>query len=500
MRFKIEKSYAFGCSDITTKEIKSDLDSKISGTLTDSLDKNVETIENILCIKDSFDLVKRIIHTKSGQRCAFFYVAGFADGQTVQDFIRHCITLQDMELTEQTVPFVEASMSADTDKVIQKILTGMTCMLIEGQKAAFLMDMRKMPTRGVEEPENDKVLRGARDGFGESLQPNATLIRRRIRSPLLTFSVITVGTLTRTDVCLCYMKGKADETFVRNLKEQISNLKLESVNFQVQTLCESLIRKKWYNPFPKVRYTERPDAAAASILEGSVLLMCDNSPSCVILPTSILDFFQETDDFCFPPLTGSYLRIVRFLVYVLSIYLTPVWYILQKTPENLPDFLKFLELSQKSGIPVFWQLLIVELAIDGVRLASLNTPDVLGNSLSIVSGLILGDFAVSSGWFSPDVILYTAFVTIANFTQTSYELGYAIKFMRVIMLVLAYLLGWWGILISTLIMVLLIAANTSIPGSRSYLYPLIPFNGRALLSLIIRLKNPKKASTEKQNM
>ena len=212
----------------------------------------------------------------------------------------------------------------------------------------------------------------------------------------------------------------------------------------------------------------------------------------MILPTSIFDFFQETDDFSFPPLTGSYLRIVRFSVYIFSIYLTPVWLWLLDHMDSLPNWLHFLALSQESGIPVFWQLLIIEFAIDGMRLASLNTPDVLGSALSIVGGLILGDFAVSSGWFSPDVILYTAFVTIANFTQTSYELGYAIKFMRMLMLVLAYLLGGWGIIIGTAVMLLLIVSNKSIECCRSYLYPLIPFNGRALIGLIFRVRRQDK--------
>ena len=402
--------------------------------------------------------------------------------------MRYCLNAEKLTLSEETIPYVEASKTADTDEVIKKIMSGMTCLLIEGQPEAFLIDMRRMPVRSVEEPANDKVLRGARDGFGEALQPNAALIRRRIRSTDLTFSVTTVGSLTKTDVCLCYMKNKADMKFVDSLMTQLRSLRLETVNFQVQTLCEALIKKKWYNPFPKVRYTERPDAAAAAILEGSVLLMCDNSPSCVILPTSIFDFFQETDDFCFPPLTGSYLRIVRFIVYTLSIYLTPVWFYLQKYADQLPQFLKFLAVSHEAGIPVFFQLLLIELAIDGVRLASLNTPDVLGNSLSIVGGLILGDFAVSAGWFAPEVILYTAFVTIANFTQTSYELGYAIKFMRIMLLILANLLGGAGLILGTLIMLILIATNRSIEGSRSYLYPIIPFNGKALLSLIFRLK------------
>ena len=407
----------------------------------------------------------------------------------MQDFLRYCITAEDYRLTDATVPYVEASVSDVTEEIIKKVMAGMTCLIAEGEPKAFLMDMRHIPSRGVEEPENDKVLRGARDGFGETLQPNAALIRRRIRDPRLTFSVFTVGESTKSDVCVCYLDGVADGEFVENVKTQIKGLKLKSVSFQGETLCECLIKRRWYNPFPKVRYTERPDAAAASVLEGSVLIMCDNSPSVMILPTSIFDFFQETDDFCFPPLTGSYLRTVRFAVYIFSIYLTPVWYWLLGRIESLPESLRFIQLSQEAGISVFWQLLIIEFAIDGMRLASLNTPDVLGSALSIVGGLILGDFAVSAGWFSPDVILYTAFVTIANFTQTSFELGYAIKFMRIVMLILTHAFGGWGIILGTALTVFLIVTNKSVKGSRSYLYPLSPFDRRALKSLIVRVRH-----------
>ncbi len=462
---------------------------KLSG----DFDSDVELLDAVLRINESFDMVKRVLTPKNGQRCAFFYIAGFANSHVVQDFMRYCLNTEDIDLEDATVPYVEASRSDELDTVVKKVLAGMTCFIAERQPKAFLMDMRNMPSRSIEEPENDKVLRGARDGFGESLQPNAALIRRRIRDPKLTFAVQSVGERTKSDVCICYIEGVADQKYVDNLKKQIGSLKLESVNFQCETLCETLIKKKWYNPFPKVRYTERPDAAAASILEGSVIVMCDNSPAAMILPTSIFDFFQETDDFCFPPLTGSYLRIIRFAVYLFSIYLTPVWFWLLSHMDRLPSWLQFLALSHEAGIPVFWQLLIIEFAIDGMRLASLNTPDALGSSLSIVGGLILGDFAVSSGWFSPDVILYTAFVTIANFTQTSYELGYAVKFMRMIMLILTAIIGGWGIILGTALMLLLIATNKGIEGSRSYLYPLIPFNGRALLGLIFRLKHKENS-------
>lgn len=431
-------------------------------------------------------MMKHIITPKNGQRCALFFISGFADSQTVGDLVRYCLNTESVNLTDGTIPYIEGSPERNFDSIIKKIMSGLLCLIPEGDGHAYLMDMRHIPARGIEEPANDKVLRGARDGFCESLQPNAALIRRRIRDPRLSFSPMTVGERTRTDLCVCYIDGLCDGKYVEKLKKSIGNLKLSSLNFSGETLAEALVRKKRFIPFPKVRYTERPDAAAATLLEGGVLIICDNSPSVMLLPTSIFSFLQETDDFCFPPLIGSYLRIVRFLISMLSLYLLPLWYWSLSHVDKLPELLQFLAVSQETSLPILFQILIAELAIDGMRLASLNTPDSLGSALSAVTGLILGEFAVESGWFAPDVILYVAFVTIANFSQTSYELGYAIKFMRLLLLILTALLGGWGLILGTLITVMLITANNTVFSYKGYLYPLIPLNGKALFSLLIR--------------
>lgn len=454
--------------------------------LSGEFDADTAMLAKKLRISESFDMMKRIITPKNGQRCALFYISGFADNEVVQAFIRYCLEADGFRLTQSTVPYVEGTALADVDAILKKIMSGLTCFIPEGEARAYLMDMRSIPSRGIEEPANDKVLRGARDGFCESLQPNAALIRRRIRDTRLTFSPMTVGESTRTDLCLCYMEGVSDAAYVRRLKTAIGALKLRSVSFSCETLAEALVRKRWYNPFPKVRYTERPDTAAASVLEGSVVIMCDNSPSVMILPTAIFDFMQETDDFCFPPLTGSYLRAVRTAMTLLSLYLIPVWYWSIGHITSLPPTLGFLAPSEETALPILLQILIAELAIDGMRSASLNTPDTLGNALSAVAGLILGEFAVDSGWFAPDVILYVAFVTIANFSQTSYELGYAVKFMRIMLVVLVALIGGWGLLLGTGVMLVLIATSDSIFSGRGYLYPLFPFDRKALCSLLVR--------------
>jgi stage V sporulation protein AF len=284
------------------------------------------------------------------------------------------------------------------------------------------------------------------------------------------------------------MKDRADGDYVRELKRKIGSIDTDSLTLGHESLAECLIRKKWYNPFPKIRFTERPDSAAAQLLEGSVLILCDNSPEAMVMPATIFDFMQETNDFYFQPLTGSYIRAVRYAVFWLALYLVPLWYLFATHQGLVPDWLGFIIPREMGRIPLIAQILLVEFIIDGLRMASLNTPNMLSNSLSVVGGLILGDFAVEIGWLIPEVILYMAFVAIANFTQRSYELGYAFKFMRIILLVLTALFGVWGFIGGSLLTVVLIATNETVNGKRSYLYPLIPFDYKALRSLFVRVK------------
>ena len=237
-----------------------------------------------------------------------------------------------------------------------------------------------------------------------------------------------------------------------------------------------------------MRVSERPDSVSAQLLEGSVIVLCDNSPQAMVLPTGAFDFMQETNDFYFPPLIGTYIRVVRHLVFWLTLFLTPVWLLAVKNPTFVPAWLSFVIPQEAGRLPIFVQLLLVEFIIDGLRMASMNTPDMLTNSLSVVGALILGDFAVDIGWLIPEVILYMAFVAIANFTQASYELGYAFKFLRIGLLIVTQIFNVWGFAAGCVGVIVLLVTNKTVDGGYRYLYPLIPFNAKALKSLFFRVK------------
>ncbi len=454
-----------------------------------SYGQNIDYMSRKLRVKESFDIIERHL-TVGGRDMCFFYIDGFVKDGEMMRIMQYLLSQKEVggaESVLKKMPYIEVEICCDAEKIICAVLSGQTAMFAESFGAsAIILDLRTYPARTTEEPESDRVMQGARDGFVETLVTNTALIRRRIRDPRLTMRHFNLGGSSKTDVVVCYMEGVADQETVDEVERKISEAKPKSLTIGYQSLAESLIRSGWYNPFPKIRTTERPDTAAAQLLEGSVIVICDTSPQAMILPTSIFDYLEETDDFCFPPLTGSYLRLVRTAILLLSVVITPLWYLSIEYAYMLPESLAFLVPNDPGALPIILQLFLVELAIDGLKIASMNTPDILSNSLSVVGALILGDFAVDVGWLCGDVILYMAFVAIANFAQQNHELGYAFKFMRMMILVLVYFLGIWGFVAGILLFLFFVATNRTISAKNHYLYPLVPFDFKNLIGLLIR--------------
>ena len=352
-----------------------------------------------------------------------------------------------------------------------------------------MIDCRTYPARSVQEPDKDKVQRGSRDGFVETIVFNTALIRRRIRDPKLTMEVLQTGQRSMTDIALCYITDRVNEKLLAEIRDKIKNLKVDSLTMNQQSLVECLYPYKWYNPFPKFKFSERPDTAAASILEGNIVILVDNSPSAIILPSSVFDIMEEADDYYFPPVTGTYLRLSRLIITCMTFLITPLWLLLVQNPEWLPEWLLFINVKETINVPIILQLLLLELAIDGLRLAAVNTPSMLTTPLSVMAALVLGEFSVKSGWFNSEPMLYMAFVSIANYSQSSFELGYAIKFLRIITLILTALFNLVGFIAGIIFSALALALNKTISGD-SYIYPLIPFSWKNLKRELFRVRLP----------
>jgi len=389
------------------------------------------------------------------------------------------------DFADRYVTFSETNVSDGVETIATSVLLGKTLLLLEGVQGGALMDAKSYPSRGVEQPENGKVLRGAHDGFVEATVSNMALLRRRIRDPHLTMEGMKVGTRSKNDVVLCYLNDRVNERYLRELREKLRSITARSLSMGQESVAEAIRPKQWYNPFPKVKYSERPDTAAAHVMEGGIVLLADNSPAVMLLPTAFFDFMQEANDFYFPPIVGTYLRLLRMAVSVLSLIITPLWYLFASVPGRTPDWLRFIAVPKPCALSLFWQLLAVEFLIDVLKLASLNTPDSLSNSFSMLGALILGDFAVQAGWLSPEVLVYMAFVSVAGFAQPGHELGYAFKLLRVALLLVSAWLDFWGFGLGLAGIAALLATCKPIVGP-GYLYPLIPFDAKALRRLFIR--------------
>lgn len=469
--------------------------------LTGRFDDDVQALDKALRIEKSFDLISRRL-SFGQRRAALYFINGFLKDDLMEKVVQFLMSKQAQELDSAAdtaafarlfLPNGEVNLSRDQREIVTRMLAGMAILLVEGFDEAMILDVREYPTRSVEEPDEDRALRGARDGFVETLVSNTALIRRRLRNPHLTMEMLEVGTSSHTDVVLCYVEGKADSRMVGQIRRKLQQIDIPNLSMGQESLVECLVPRQWYNPFPKVRYTERPDCAAASVAEGQILVMVDTSPAVMILPTSLFDFTQDTNDYYFPPLVGSYLRIVRCVVFLATLLLTPIWYLLVISNAPLPEWLEFIHIAEPNKVPILLQLFILELVIDGLKLASLNTPSSLSNAFSVVGALILGEFAVSAGVLVPEVMLNMAFVAIATFTQPNFELGYAFKLFRVLFLILIALFHVWG-LVAGLALMLITVVTTQTVATKGYLYPLIPFNGQALLRLLFRRNIHKQNS------
>lgn len=450
-------------------------------------------LRDALQTQKSFDLVERPVFF-GGRRALFVLLDGFVKDDLFEKIIEFFYSLKEddpcfsspQDFLDRAVPYCEAAYEKKLDNVVTAVLSGQTALAIDGLDGFLLLDIRTYPQRDSAEPEKDKVFRGSHDGFVETMVLNCALIRRRIRSPQLRMEAYSLGQISQTDVVLCYMADRVDQNVLDKLRQKFQQAKqVEALTMNQESLAELLLPHKWYNPFPRFKYTERPDAAAAQVLEGDVVVLVDNSPAAMTLPTSLFDVMEEANDYYFPPVTGTYLRLARFLVLLAMLLLTPIWLLLNRNPSLLSDGMQFLLPEEPPQVPLFWQLLILEVGIDGLKLATLNTPSMLTTSLSVIAGIVVGDFAVQSGWFSAEAMLYMAFVALGAFNQPSFELGYAIKFMRVGLLILVMLFGLWGLIAGLVGIFIILLSNKTFSG-RGYLYPLIPFDGKMLVKKLFR--------------
>lgn len=459
--------------------------------LSEKLQKNTQYFEKQLATDKNFDLVSRTLEI-GGKKAQFYFVDGMCKDEIVQKLLEIFLAIKKDEMPEKVSDFIERFLPAmeteleyDFEKIEKNFLTGVSCLFLDGFDKCILIDARTYPARDVSEPEKDKTMRGSKDGFVETVVFNTALVRRRIRSKDLRMEMFCIGETSKTDVVISYMDSRVNKDFLEKIKGILNHIQTDALTMNQESLAECIYPTRKLNPFPKFKYTERPDTAAAQILEGGVVIILDNSPFAMILPTNAFTILEESDDFYFPPITGTYLRLARALIIFVSYFLTPTFLLFMMYPQWIPDGMLFIQVKEMVNVPIVLQFLILEIVIDGLRLAAVNTPNMLSTPFSVLAALVLGEFSVNSGWFNAEVMLYMVFVAIANYTQQSYEFAYALKFFRMITLVLTALFGVWGYGAGVLVLLITMARTKTMDG-KGYFYPLIPFHFKELCERMVR--------------
>ncbi len=461
---------------------------------------NIQLLKNQLRVDYNFDILYRNVIIGEHE-AGFFFIDGFVQEDMIEKLIQFFYSLKKDDVQNLDtflkvgMPYTEVEKSNDLEQVITAFLSGVSVMFIDGFDECILLDCRTYPMRSVTEPWKDRVLRGSRDGFVETLVSNAALLRRRIRDTKFSMKMYNVGKRSRSDVAICYIDDLVDKKLLTRITDIVTNLEVESLTMNLESLAECMFQHKWIDPFPKFKYSERPDTAAAAILDGNIVIMIDNSPAVMIVPTSIFDLVEEPDDYNFAPVIGTYLRLSRFIFTFVTMLLTPVWLLLIQNPHWIPQWLNFITVSDDITVPIIWQLLILELAVDGLKMAAVNTPTLLSTPLSIVAGIVVGEYAVSSGWFNTETLLYMAVVTVGTYSQASFEMGYAMKFIRVLTLCLTAIFNVYGFVIGIVVGLFSIIFNKTISG-KSYIYPLVPFDANKLKRSIFRVRLPHSSNKQ----
>lgn len=460
------------------------------------IEENIAYLRPELGVEKSFDVIQLDVEY-ADRRMALFFIDGF-----VKDDILHLlmkflakVDKEQLEpnvlqkLVKTYIPYVEVEMTDDLDKAADTVLAGPTALVVDGVEKIILIDARTYPVRGPEEPDIEKVVRGSRDGYVETIVFNTALTRRRIRDRTLRMEYLQVGRRSKTDIVICYIEDIADPDMVKGLKASLTKIDTDGLPMAEKTIEEFISGRHW-NPYPVVRYTERPDTAAVHLFEGHVCIMVDGSPSVLITPTTYWHHMQHAEEYRNKPLVGAYLRFVRHIAVWASLFLLPLWYLFAIDPELLPKELSFIGPNEPGKVPLLIQFLLAEIGIDILRMAAIHTPSSLATALGLVAALMIGQVAVEVGLFTNEVILYMAVAAIGTFATPSYELSLANRIVRIGFLLLTAMFHVYGFVIGIVLFVLLLARMNSF--GVPYLWPFIPFNYRALRDVLIRAPIPLK--------
>jgi stage V sporulation protein AF len=458
--------------------------------LSSDLQQNIDKLNDELGVNKSFDMICRELKY-GGKRFALYFVDGFAKDDIMNRIMEHLAKLDANALTtneikkllETQIGYLEVEIIEDLEAVKTAVLSGPLVFLIDGENKAISVDARTYPARGPAEPDLERVVRGSRDGFVETMIFNTALTRRRVRDPGLRMEYVQVGKRSKTDIVVSYIEDIANPDLVKLVKNKLKEIDIDGLPMAEKTIEELMFGRNW-NPYPLVRYTERPDVAAVHLLEGHVLIYVDTSPSVMITPTTFFHHVQHAEEFRQKPIIGVYVRWLRFLAILYSILLSPLWMAMVMDQTFMPDFLTFTLPEKTLAVTIVWQMVFAEAGLTLLRMAAVHTPTPLGAALGLVAALMVGQVAIEIGLFTNEVIFFTAIAAIGTFATPSYELSLANQMIRLALIIITGIYGFWGFVAGVVLWLVLLTRTKSL--ETPYFWPLLPFNWPALVHVLFR--------------
>ncbi|MDQ1913934.1 spore germination protein [Paenibacillus sp. GD4] len=438
-----------------------------SDSLEALLDANLHFIRKT--VGNSSDIVIRevVIGVDGMLRAAIIYTDGLAESKHVLEALMLDARVARLDgndtlekdpmrvLMDSTLAIGETEKVHTFDGLFHAVLSGDIAILLDGQAAALIANGRNWKERNVSEPASQSVIRGPREGFTESIRTNTALIRRKIKDPRLWLEMRLIGRITRTDVGIMYIQGIVNEQVLKEVKQRLDGLDIDSV-LESGTI-EELIEDKVLTPFPTMINTERPDSVAASLLEGRVAILVDGTPFVLVVPALFSQFYISSEDYYQRADFATLIRILRYLSLFITL-LAPSLYVAVTTfhHELLPTQLLIGLAAQREGVPfpAFVEAVLMEITFEILREAGVRMPKTIGQSVSIVGTLVIGQAAVEAGLVSPAMVIVVSITAISNFAIPSFNMGISLRLLRFVLMGLSASFGLYGITIGLIAIVL----------------------------------------------
>ena len=438
--------------------------------------KNDETLAKLLNIENNFDVVRKEIGVTN--KAIIYFLSSLADSSSLFQLAYSFINSNYFNIQNQ---ILNGSINKinDVREAFINISSGMSLIIYLDEM--YIVETRNYPSRGISEPDTERTIRGSKDGFTENIIVNIGLIRRRIKSEWFYSKIYKIGNDSKCDVVVCALTNKVNKRTLKLVEEKLKETSIDDLTMSDRKLEEKLFNQG-FNPFPLVRYSERPDIIAAQLLKGHIAIVVDTSSSVIIVPTTIFEHTKHVEEYRQVSSVGTFIRIIRYFAILISIFLVPLW-MLTLTNENFISHI-FVKIESVNNIPVLLQIILVELTIEILRIATIHTPNQLTSAMGLIATLILGQMAVEVGWFASEVLLFCSISSIGGFATPSYELSLANKIVKLILVVLVGLFGGAGFIIGVYLLIMFLGSISLF--ELPYLYPFFPFDYDEYKKVIFR--------------